>query len=200
MPAPEHRSAPRHRSTLRSLWLGLLIVAVGCGDTREVRTQPPRPAIPLPAPTAVPDRTALTVTLAIDESLPSDVAALRLRVGALWLKPGGEPWLKRSVGSGVVESGGPAVRLLTAQVPHRRYDSLAVVLTDPFVTFSPNAGGPLTIADSGVVRLPLGLDLGGRSTARLSLHLAPERSFTRSGEGMWRFRPHLSVRENAPRP
>ncbi len=125
--------------------------------------------------------------------MPPEVTALRLRVAALWLHPAEEVWQKRPVGRGIVESAGPPVRLLAADVPRRRYDSLAVVLTDPFVTFGPNAGGPLTVADSGVVRMPLALDLDGRSHAELRLQLDP--ALARDSTGAWRFQPRLSVQD-----
>lgn len=177
------------------LSLGVLVPALlaGCGGVREVRTQPPRPAVAVSDTASAPDRTALTVTFAIAEALPPEVAALRLRVAALWLRPAGEDWQKRPVGSGAVESGGPPVRLLAADVPRRRYDSLAVVLAEPFVTFGPNAGGPLTVADSGLVRVPLALDLAGRSRAELRLRLDP--ALARDSTGTWRFQPRLAVQD-----
>lgn len=193
---PVYRFSFQILATLHSTasFLFLLLLATGCGGTREVRTQPPRPAVAAPDTAAAPDRTALTVTFDIAPSMPPDVTALRLRVAALWLKPADLPWEKRPVSSGAVESGGPAVRLLAAAVPHHRYDSLAVVLADPFVTFGPNAGGPLTVADSGLVRLPLPLDLDGRSNATLQLRLDPAASLARDTTGHWTFHPQLSVR------
>lgn len=164
-----------------------------CGGVREVRTQPPRPAVAVADSATVPDRTALAVTFAIAEALPPEVAALRLRVAALWLQPTGEAWQKRPVDSGAVESGDPPVRLLAADVPRRRYDSLAVVLAEPFVTFGPNAGGPLTIPDSGLIRVPLALDLAGRSRAEIRLRLDP--ALTRDSTGAWRFQPRLTVQD-----
>jgi hypothetical protein len=178
-----------------SLLLLLALFAAGCGGVREVRTQPPRPAVAVADTAANPDRTALTVTLAIADSMPSEVTALRLRVAALWLQPAGGDWQKRPVDRSVAESGGTATRLLAADVPRRRYDSLAVVLAEPFVTFGPNAGGPLTVADSGLVRVPLALDLAGRSRAELRLRLDPAASLARDSTGAWSFRPRLTLQD-----
>ncbi|MEP0546565.1 MAG: hypothetical protein ABJF88_06510 [Rhodothermales bacterium] len=179
----------------------LLVLAAAalaaCGGVREVRTQAPRPAVVVPDTASAPDRTALAVTLVVADSMPADVTALRLRVTALWLRPAGGDWQKRPVDRGAVESGGPPVRLLAADVPRRRYDSLAVVLAEPFVTFGPNAGGPLTLADSGLVRVPLVLDLLSRSRADLRLRLDPAASLARDSTGAWRFRPRLAVSNTA---
>lgn len=185
------------RARLVLFSLGVLVPALlaGCGGVREVRTQPPRPVVSAADTASAPARTALTVTLDIAESMPPDVTALRLRVAALWLKPAGQAWEKRPVSSGTVASGEPPVRLLAASVPPRRYDSLAVVLTDPFVTFGPNAGGPLTVADSGLVALPLSLDLNRRRATTLRLRLDPAASLARDTTGRWTFRPRLSVQD-----
>ncbi len=183
------------RVRLALLSLGVLVPALlaGCGGVREVRTQPPRPAVAVPDTATASDRTALTITFDLAGSMPPDVTALRLRVAALWLKPAVQAWEKRPVSNGTVASGEPPVRLLAATVPSRRYDSLAVVIADPFVTFGPNAGGPLTVADSGLVALPLSLDLGSATTLRLRLD--PAASLARDSTGRWAFRPRLSVRD-----
>ena len=167
------------------------VLYVGCGGVREVQTQPPRPAVAVSDTAAASDRIALTVTFAVGDDLPPEVTALRLRVAALWLHRDDEGWQKRPVSRSIVESGGPPVRLLSADVPRRRYDSLAVVLADPFVTFGPNAGGPLTVADSGVVRLPLTLDIRERSHVEFHLHLDP--GLARDSTGAWHFQPRLSA-------
>ena len=45
-----------------------LVLATGCGGAREVRTQPPRPAVAAPDTATAPERTALTVTLGIEDT------------------------------------------------------------------------------------------------------------------------------------
>ncbi|HMB93528.1 MAG TPA: hypothetical protein VKP65_21930, partial [Rhodothermales bacterium] len=83
--------------------------------------------------------------------------------------------------------------VLSTLVSPAAYDSLALSLTDVFVQFDANAGGPLTLPRNTPLRLPLTTTLAiGRRTV-LRLRFEPGASLSRDAECQWFFLPFFEV-------
>lgn len=183
---------------LRLHVLVLLLAAggiAGCSSARQIQTAPPQPAN---QPAAQPDEETAGAGLAIffetgDTALPEEVQALRFRVAELHLKERGGDWTPypADVNSFEIRRNAPALRkaILATHLPPAQYDSLAVSLSNVYVEYGPNAGGPLTTLDDEPVRLALSLrpELNRTSTVRLVLE--PGASLSRDERCRWFFLP-----------
>ncbi|MDX1548005.1 MAG: hypothetical protein R3247_13500 [Rhodothermales bacterium] len=179
-----------------ALLCGLLTLA-GCSSTRQIRTAPPRPAVATPPLEGAAPRGRLAVAVEAGPSaLPDGAAALRFRVAEVRLKPAGAPWVMLPADPNAVEvaAGRPLrIPILVTDLPSARYDSLALVLSDVFVQYDANAGGPLTMPRGAPLRLPLALDVATGETAALHLRFEPAAALSRSEDCRWFFLPFFEV-------
>ncbi len=185
------------RFVLRCCLLGLL--AAGCSSTREIETAPPRPAVPVVTDTT---GTAMLAPLTVlvemgPTALPADVQAMQFRVAEVHLKPTDGAWTSypADVNSFLI-AGNRRTRkaVLSTRVPPAAYDSLAVSLSEVFVQYGANAGGPLTLPRRTPLRLPLTTSLAiGRSTT-IRLVFEPGASLSRTDDCRWFFLPFFEAR------
>jgi hypothetical protein len=180
---------------------GLVVVLLaGCGGTRQIQTAPPRPA-----PTTVRSTDAngqmalLTIDVVVGESaLPADTRALRFRVEEVRVKPRDGAWetYPADVNSFEITSSRRAgsKTIFSTRIPPQRYDSLGLVLSDVFVLYDENAGGPLTMARGRPLELGVELDARAETPLRAELTLEPGASLTRDDTCRWFFLPFWTVR------
>lgn len=186
-------------SPLRFLLVGCLLLGlVGCSSgTREIQTTPPVAAVAPPDTTADADRALLTVVLETGATaLPDAVQALRFRVAEVRLKPTDSLWTAypADVNRFEVTNGTRTRRtILSTQIPAAAYDSLALDLSDVYVEFGPNAGGPLTMPRDRPLSFPAALDYSASDRATVRLTLEPGASLSQSDDCRWFFTPFVEV-------
>ena len=182
----------------RLLILCYLVIGVaGCSSTRQIRTAPPQSAISV---TDTTDQATLAPLVIVMETgrtvLPDDVEAMQFRVAEVRLKQAGGDWVTypAEVNNFVLAANKRAQKpVLSTLVSPAAYDSLALSLTDIFVQFDANTGGPLTMPRDAPLRLPLTTTLAvGRRTV-LRLRFEPGASLSRDAQCRWFFLPFFEV-------
>lgn len=189
-------------SLIRAGCLGLLLgMSVGCSSIEEVRTTPPRAAVP-PPDTTVEVGVPVAVTMEVlPPALPDDVASLQFRAREVWLHTPSEGWTSypADVHQFVVEGSRPERRsILSSRVPPARYDSIGVVLEDVYVTFDPHAGSPLTMPRGEPFKVPVSLSLREQQPARIQLLVDAEASLWQDDRCRWFFVPFITVEVQWP--
>ncbi len=184
-----------HNVLMRSLCLGVLLGTIGCGGARQIQTSPPQPATLSGRSTDANGQMALlSVDVQVGESaLPEDVRALRFRVEEVRLKAedGGWTTYPADVNSfEIMATRRPGVKtVFSTRIPPQRYDSLALVLSDVFVLYDENSGGPLTMPRDTPLRLALAVEPAAAAPARVALTLEPGASLTHDASCRWFFLP-----------
>lgn len=180
---------------------GLVVfLLAGCGGTRQIQTAPPRPA-----PTTVRSAEAngqmalLTIDVVVGESaLPAEARALRFRVDQVRVKPRDGAWetYPADVNSFEIASSRRvgSKTIFSSRIPPQRYDSLGLVLSDVFVLYDENAGGPLTMARDRPIELGVALEARAEAPLRAELTIEPGASLTRDAGCRWFFLPFWTVR------
>lgn len=164
-----------------------------CSSTRDVYTEPPRPAIP-PADEASPrGRAQLDLYLQSGPSvLPAAVDELQFRVDTLRLKASGGSWRAFPTSDQpfvVTAEHRPRRLLLTADLPPGTYDSLALDFDDVWVQFGANAGAPLTVHPAPPLAFPFSLQTN--RSRLLQIVFEPGLSIYRHANCQWVFLPRL---------
>ena len=176
----------------------VLVMAAGCSSTTQIQTAPPRPALePAPDTMATTDLALLTVVVETgDTALPEAIQAMQFRLAEVRLKPAGGDWvLYPSDASAIEISTGQRARkiVLSTQIAPVVYDSLALVLSDVFVFYDANAGGPLTLPRDTPLRLPLTAQATVDQPTVLRLRFEPGASLTHDDACRWFFLPFFEV-------
>ncbi|MDZ4699021.1 MAG: hypothetical protein SH809_04880 [Rhodothermales bacterium] len=178
----------------------LVILLAGCGGTRQIQTAPPRPAPAAVRSAEVNGQMALlTIDVVVGESaLPADARALRFRVDQVRVKPRGGVWetYPADVNSFEIAATRRAgsKTIFSTRIPPQRYDSLGLVLSDVFVLYDENAGGPLTMARDRPIELGVALDARAETPLRAELTIEPGASLTQDAACRWFFLPFWTVR------
>ena len=134
----------------RTLLLLCALLTAGCSSTTQIQTAAPRAALPAPSDTlATADLARLTIIVETGETaLPEAIQAMQFRVAEVRLKPADGPWTTypADVNSFNIAAGSRARKVvLSTLIPSAAYDSLGLTLSDVFVFYDANAGGPLTM-------------------------------------------------------
>ena len=184
----------------RSLWLlcTLALWVVGCSSTTQIQTAAPRAALPTPTDTlATADLARLTIMVETGETaLPDAIQAMRFRVAEVHLKPADGPWAAypADVNSFEIGAGSRARKVvLSTLIPPAAYDSLGVALSDVFVLYDANAGGPLTMPRDTPLALPLAARLTIDQPTSLRLLFEPGASLSQDANCRWYFLPFFDV-------
>jgi len=176
----------------------LILLAAGCSTTTQIQTGSPQPA--LPSPSATPetnDLARLTITLEAGETvLSEDIEAMQFRIAAVHLKPVDGDWTVYPAGVNTFEI--PAGRrarktVLSTQIPPAAYDSLRLELSDVFVFYDANAGGPLTMPRDTPLTLGLSTRLTTEQPTTLRLVFEPGASLSHDAACRWFFLPFFEV-------
>ncbi|MFQ5570596.1 MAG: hypothetical protein ACE5G0_13015 [Rhodothermales bacterium] len=176
--------------------LVLLLWAAGCSTTRQIQTAPPRAAVS-PDTTTTPAPARLSVMLETGRTvLPEGIASMRFRVSEVHLKRADGDWASYPSDGTFYEiaadQGVPKL-VLSTQVAPVAYDSLALALSDIFVLYDANAGGPLTLPRDTPLVLPLTAHMAvGRHTT-LRLLFEPGASLSRDARCRWYFLPFFET-------
>ena len=182
------------------LLLMLLLVSVGCASTRQIETSSPRPRI-------LPDESRAEVfgmgLLSIDletgaTPLPADVQALRFRLEEVQLHTDEGEWLTFPAELNTFEilpDRYLSKTILTTRVQPLVYDSIAIKITDTFVLFGENAGGPLASPDDEALKIAVRMQPEVGQATQISITLEPGASLYRDTECRWFFVPFWTGEE-----
>lgn len=175
----------------------VLCLLTGCSSTRQIRTAPPQSAIPIADTT---DQATLAPLVIVVETgstaLPDDIQAMQFRVAEVQLKRAGGSWetYPAEVNSFVISAGSRTRKpVLSTLISPAAYDSLAITLTDVFVRFDANTGGPLTMPRDTPLHLPLTTTLAVGRRTMLRLRFEPGASLSRDAQCRWFFLPFFEV-------
>ncbi len=185
------------RYPLLSCCLALLLAA-GCSSTTQIQTAPPRPAMQAPPDTmATTDLALLTVVVETgDTALPEAIQAMQFRLAEVRLKPADGDWAVYPSDANAFEisAGQPARKVvLSTQIAPVPYDSLALVLSDIFVFYDANAGGPLTLPRETPLTFPLAAHPTVDQPTMLRLRFEPGASLTHDANCQWFFLPFFEA-------
>jgi hypothetical protein len=185
------------RSSL--LFCSLMLLVTGCSTTTQIQTTPPRPALTThPDTITTTDMARLTVTVDIGRTeLPEDVQAMQFRIAEVHLKAADNTWTTypADINSFEISSGTRTRKIvLSTQISPATYDSLGLVLSDIFVFYTANAGGPLTMPGDAPLLLPLGAQLTTETPTTLELLFEPGASLSRTPACQWFFLPFFEVK------
>jgi hypothetical protein len=186
-------------SPLRFLLVSCVLLGlVGCSaGTREIQTAPPVAAVAPTDTTVAANRALLTVVVETGATvLPEAVHSLRFRVAEVRLKPADSLWTTYPADVNrfeVTNSSGARRTILSTQIPAATYDSLALDLSDVYVEFGPNAGGPLTMPRDRPLTFPVDLTYADADRATVRLTLEPGASLSQSDDCRWFFVPFIEV-------
>lgn len=187
---------------MRLLWstgtVLLLAVLVGCDGTRQIQTAPPQPATgPINAIHPADRHAALTVTVETGlTALPEEVQSLRFRVATIHLKPADSTWTALPADLNSFEISRPRRQrkvVLRTQIPAGAYDSLAISLSDVFVQYDANSGGPLTMPRNTPLRLDFPFAAAQNAPAFLRLAFEPGAALSHDADCRWYFLPFFTV-------
>ena len=175
----------------------VLMLNVCCSGATQIQTSPPQPASPDVASRERAERMSLlTVEVQIGEtSLPAEVMALRYRVAEVHLKEADGGWsvFPAELNSFEITANRRTSKtVLSTHVPPIPYDSLALVLSDVFVVYDANAGGPLTMPRGESVKLGFDARPQAGSTTEIQLTFEPGASLTKDNACRWYFLPFLT--------
>ena len=180
------------------LLCGLALLAAGCSSTRQIQTAAPLSALPTPSDTiATADLARLTIMVDVGETaLPDDIQAMEFRVSEIRLKPSGGDWATYPADINSFDIA-PATRMrktiLATRIPPATYDSLSVTLTDVFVYYDANAGGPLTMPRDTPLVLPLTAEATTAAPTMIRLVFEPGASLSQDAQCRWYFLPFFDV-------
>ena len=178
--------------------LYLLLFLAGCKSSHEIIATPPVPATPSPA-------TAQVATLQIffeqgQSKVPPDIQQLRFHLRTVGLSSDTltQRWsINRSIQ--ITPDQLFHQLLLTTEVPAHTYDSLYIALAQPYLTFSPNAGGPLAMTLPEMT-IPASFQLKPGGQYALYIRFEPEPSLWRDKHCHWHFEPFIVPVLNALSP
>ena len=176
----------------------LALLAAGCSSTTQIQTAPPRPALePSPDTVATTDLALLTVVAETgDTALPEAIQAMQFRLAEVHLKPADGDWViyPSDANAFEISTGQPARKVvLSTQVAPVAYDSLALVLSDVFVFYDANAGGPLTLPRDTPLTFPLSSHPTLEQPTMLRLRFEPGASLTHDADCRWFFLPFFEA-------
>ena len=186
------------QSRLLVLLCALALPVVGCSSTTQVQTAVPQPALSPPSDTlAAADLARLTIMVETGQTaLPEAIQGMQFRVAEIHLKPADGDWVvyPADVNSFDIGAGSRARKVvLSTLIPPAAYDSLGLALSDVFVFYDANAGGPLTMPRETPLALPLAARLTIDQPTALRLLFEPGASLARDADCRWYFLPFFDV-------
>ena len=168
-----------------------------CVPTRQIQTASPRPAN-----TALSNRnevglSAISVALTTGNSpLPGEVQALRFKVDEVQLRNTSGVWEAFPVNLSNVEvlpDRNTTKRILSTRVAPVAYDSIALRISEVFVLFGENAGGPLSWPRNRLIKNELSVQPAVDQGTFVQIVFEPGASLARDADCRWYFIPFWSV-------
>ena len=135
----------------------------------------------------------LAIVFETGESLlPAEIQALRFRIEEVHLKTKEGEWLVFPIELNSFEINSAnyiGKTILSTRVQPVAYDSLALKLTDVFVLFGENAGGPLTMPRDKAHQIPVAMHPKVGEGTQVRIKLEPGASVFKDRKCRWYFVP-----------
>ena len=179
----------------------MLIVALlgaGCGSTRQIETTSPRPVNqPGLSGTPVSGMSLLTIDVETGETrLPEEVQALRFRIDEVRLHTDEGEWITYPAELNsfeILPDRYVGKMILSTRVEPVLYDSLSLRISDAFVLFGENAGGPLTLPKDRPLEVAVNIQPEIGEVTQVSLAIEPGASLYKDDACKWYFVPFWRV-------
>ena len=186
-----------HRSNLLSIILASLLFCSSCITTEQIQTTSPRPASGALLNTNTAGMGVFSVTVSTgDTTLPEDVQALRFQVDEILLKNNEGDWqaLPAELNSfEILPNRELSKTVLTTRVEPVLYDSIAFSISDLFVLYSENAGGPIAWPKDQHLKEKLSFKPNVTTATRVEIILEPGASLLKDSNCHWFFVPFWTV-------
>ena len=179
--------------------LSVLLLATSCASTRQIETSSPRPRV---FPGTAGGEAAGLAVLAIDietgnTTLPEDVQALRFRIDEIRVHAEGGEWITFPGELNTFEILpdrylGKAI--LSTRVQPLKYDSIAVKISDAFVLFGENAGGPVTLPKDEALEIAVEMEPTVDNGTQVVITIEPAASLYKDNNCRWFFVPFWTAR------
>ena len=183
-----------------TVWLlSVLLLATSCGSTRQIETSSPRPRV---FPGAGSGEAAGLALLAIDietgnTTLPEDVQALRFRIEEVRVHQENGDWITfpgELNAFEILPDRYLGKAILSTRVQPLRYDSIAVKISDAFVLFGENAGGPVTLPKDQALEIAVEMNPTVSSGTQVVIAIEPGASLYKDNNCRWFFVPFWTAR------
>lgn len=176
------------------LLLILLFLSTGCGSIRQIETASPRPVnLPDNAGTPVSGMGLLTIDVETGETnLPEEVQALRFRIDEIRLHTDEGEWITYPAELNsfeILPDRYVGKMILSTRVEPVVYDSLSLRISDAFVLFGENAGGPLTLPKDRPLEVAIKIQPAAGEVTRVNLAIEPGASLYKDDACKWYFIP-----------
>lgn len=177
------------------LLLGLiLLIFAGCASTRQIETASPRPrALPGPSRAEAAGMGLLAIDIETGQtSLPADVQALRFRIEEIRLHTDEGEWITfpgELNSFEILPDRYLGKTILSTRVQPLLYDSIAVKISDAFVLFGENAGGPLTLPKDKPLEIAIEMLPKVGEATQVKISIEPGASLYKDSNCKWYFVP-----------
>lgn len=181
------------RSIMMCIFLLSMLICTSCISTEQIQTTSPRPAS---SPLSTSNTAGMGVfSVAIttgNTSLPDDVQALRFQVDEIHLKNNEGEWevMPAELNSfEILPNRELSKTILTTRVETVLYDSIAFSISNLFVLYDENAGGPIAWPKETPLKGALSFKPEVESATRIQITLEPGASLLKDKQCRWYFTP-----------
>lgn len=181
------------RPVILSVLVGAMLLYSSCISAEQIQTTSPRPASSSASNTNASGMGVFAVTVATgNTSLPEDVQALRFSIDEIHLKNNEGDWqvLPAELNSfEILPNRELSKTILTTRVETVLYDSIAFSISDLFVLYDENAGGPIAWPKNNPLKGQLRLKPEVNAATRIRIVLEPGASLLKDSNCRWYFTP-----------
>ena len=179
-------------SILFKILCGLVLLS-SCISTRQIETTSPRPGFSPFSGNEIAELGAFSLTVSTgDTELPEDVQVLQFRINEIQLRNQEGEWNSLPVSLNnfeIVSNRSLSKDILSTRVPAVSYDSIAIYISDVFVLFGENTGGPIAWPREKPIKDALDISPTSERTTNVRLIFEPGASLTRDSDCRWYFIP-----------
>lgn len=180
-------------SNLMCILIGSMLLLSSCISTEQIQTSSPRPASSPLANANTAGMSVFSVTIETGTTpLPADVQALRFTIDEIHLRSEDGEWkvMPAEFNSFEILSNRELSKnILTTRVEPMSYDSIALSLSDLFVLYDENAGGPIAWPRDQPIKEALNIDPQVGVATRVRIVLEPGASLVKDPQCRWYFVP-----------
>ena len=177
-----------------------VLLLSSCISTRQIETTSPRPGFLPFSNNGTAELGVFGLTVSTGETqLPSEVQALQFRVNEIQLRTADGAWKALPVEISnleIVPNRDVSKDILSTRVQSVEYDSIAIYISDVFVLFGENAGGPISWPRNKPVKDKLSIKPSQEIPTRVELIFEPGASIARDSDCRWYFVPFWHVNQN----
>ena len=178
---------------------GLVLFMAACGSTRQIETSSPRPVnIPGDSRHEAAGMGSMMIDLETGEtSLPAEIQVLRFRIDEIRLHTDEGEWVTFPTELNnfeIIPERYVNKTILSTRVQPVMYDSIALRISDVFVLFGENAGGPISLPRNEPVKLAVDMHPEVGEATQVRITFEPEASLYKNSNCRWFFVPFWTAK------